>query len=154
MKEITRLPLAQVFRQTQLGVGLWRSGVIPTTSTSSVVARGNPPAIRVGLMRKLSKRFVVGITPEHHTSKTCCRCLGPCGAWTEMEDKMKKKVRGLRICRDESCKLPQNRDRTGASNIGLQFQRLFEDKPPIRQMNDEEKEFHRLSLSCHPCASS
>ena len=28
-------------------------------------------------------------------------------------------IRGLRICQNEDCKLPQNRDRTGASNIGL-----------------------------------
>jgi transposase len=95
-------------------------------------------------MRKLSKRFVVAITPEHHTSKTCCRCFGSCGAWKEVEERMKKKVRSLRICQKETCKLPQNRDRTGASNIGMQFNRLFEGKPPIRQMNEEKKEINRL----------
>ena len=68
--------------------------------------------------------------------------------------RMDKKVRGLRICQEETCKLPQNRDRTGASNIGMQFNRLFEGKPPIRQMNEEEKEFHRLRLVCEPCATS
>ena len=30
--------------------------------------KGNPPAIGVGLMRKLAKRFVVALTPEHYTS--------------------------------------------------------------------------------------
>ena len=67
---------------------------------------------------------------------------------------MKKKVRGLRICQEETCKLPQNRDRTGASNIGMQFNRLFEGKSPIRQMTEEEKEFNRLRLVCEPCATS
>ena len=67
---------------------------------------------------------------------------------------MKKKVRGLRICQEETCKLPQNRDRTGASNIGIQFNRLFEGKPPIRQMNEEEKEFNRLRFVCEPCTTS
>ena len=136
-------------RRLVLAYGAWGA-----TSTSASVARGNPPAIGVGLMRKLSKRFVVAITPEHHTSKTCCRCFGSCGAWKEVEERMKKKVRGLRICQEETCKLPQNRDRTGASNIGLQFNRLFEGKPPIRQMNEEEKEFNRLRLVCEPCATS
>ena len=37
--------------------------------------KGNPPCIGVGLMRKLAKHFVVALTPEAYTSKTCCRCL-------------------------------------------------------------------------------
>ena len=87
--------------------------------------RGNPPTIGVSLMRKLAQKFVVSLTPEHYTSRTCCRCTAPCGPWVELEAAMGKKVRGVRICQDERCKLPQNRDRTGASNIGLQFRRLF-----------------------------
>ena len=43
-------------------------------------------------------------------------------------------IRGLRICQNEDCKLPQNRDRTGASNIGLQFMRLLTGRGPIRSM--------------------
>ena len=138
-------------RQLVLAYGSWGA---TTGRTASCVKRGNPSTVGVGLMRKLSKRFVVCITPEHHTSKTCCRCLGPCGPWKEVEAAMKKKVRGLRICQDEGCKLPQNRDRTGAANIGLQFRRLFEGQPPIRQMSDEEKEFHRLQFLCSPCDPS
>jgi hypothetical protein len=46
--------------------------------------------------------------------------------------------------------LPQNRDRTGASNIGLQFRRLFAGMGPIRSMTDEELEFHRLNV-CVEC---
>ena len=60
--------------------------------------RGNPPCIGVGLMRKLSRRFVVAPTPEAYTSKTCCRCLGPCGPWEEKEAEMGRKIRGLRRC--------------------------------------------------------
>ena len=117
------------------------------------IKKGNPPTIGVGLMRKLSKRFVVSLTPEHFTSKTCCRCLGVCGPWEDIKTSNGKEVRGLCICQDEGCKLPQNRDRTGASNIGLQFKRLFEDKGPIRTMTEEEREFHRLNTSCGTCVS-
>ena len=65
-------------------------------------------------------------------------------------------VRGLRVCQDEDCKLPQNRDRTGAINIGLQFERLFAGKGPIRGMTAEERQFHRLRTAlvadkCEEC---
>ena len=59
-------------------------------------------------------------------------------------------IRGLRICQNEDCKLPQNRDRTGASNIGLQFTRLFAGYGPIRNMTTEELEFHRHDI-CLQC---
>jgi hypothetical protein len=114
--------------------------------------RGNAPCIGVGLMNKLAKRFVVALTPEHHTSKTCCKCLRPCGPWAELEEKMGRKIRGVRVCQNEECRLPQNRDRTGASNIGLQFRRLYEGKSPIRESTDEEREFHRLNVAlCADC---
>ena len=127
------------------------------------------------------------VTTGSYTSKTCCKCLGPCGPWVEvenkkkkerdkkislrkakmeargsapeaieaMEEKMKKvmtRVRGLRVCQDESCRLPQNRDRTGAINIGTQFARLFDGEGPIRAMSDEERELHRLRVALAPCA--
>lgn len=134
-------------RHLVLAYGAWGA-----TDGASCVKRGNPPTIGVGLLRKLSKRFVVSLTPEHRTSKTCCKCLGPCGPWKEVEEKMDKKVRGLRICQDdEGCKLPQNRDRTGASNIGLNFCRLFGGQSPIRTMTGEEREFHRLNVCCVAC---
>ena len=114
-------------------------------------------------MRKLSQRFVVAITPEHYTSKTCCKCLGECGPWKEVEEKdgrvcpktgKRLGIRGLRICQNEECKLPQNRDRTGASNIGLNFCRLMRGQPPIRSMTDEERELCRLELAtCPECSS-
>ena len=112
------------------------------------------------MMRKLSKRFLVSPTPEQFTSKTCCRCLHPCAPWAEVEAKMKpilekrmkryKGIRGLRICQNDACKLPQNRDRTGASNIGLQFSRLFTGRGPIRSMTDDDLEFHRHDV-CLRC---
>ena len=112
--------------------------------------KGNPPTIGVGLMNRLSKRFVVALTPEQFTSKTCCKCLGPAGPWEQLEKERGTKVRGLRRCQNEACMLPQNRDRTGASNIGLQFRRLFAGHGPIRSMTDEELEFHRLNV-CVEC---
>jgi hypothetical protein len=136
-------------RTLVLAYGSWGA---ESGRASSCIKRGNPPTIGGGLMKKLSKRFVVSLTPEHFTSKTCCKCLGMCGAWTDKENEMGKKLRGLRICQDEGCKLPQNRDRTGASNIGLQFRRLFSDQGPIRQMTDEERELHRLRIeTCEVC---
>jgi len=60
-------------------------------------------------------------------------------------------IRGLRVCQNEECRLPQNRDRTGAANIGTQFCRLYEGKPPIRQPTEDDVEFHRLNLAL--CAS-
>jgi hypothetical protein len=49
------------------------------------------------------------------------------------------------------CGLLQNRDKTGATNIELQFQKLVSDKPPLRAMSDEKVEFYRLKtcLECH-----
>eukprot|EP00966_Prymnesium_polylepis_P018572 427488-Prymnesium_polylepis.1 len=67
---------------------------------------------------------------------------------------MGRKIRGVRVwvCQNEECRLPQNRDRTGASNIGLQFQRLYEGKSPIRNLTDEETEFNRLNVAlCAAC---
>ena len=112
--------------------------------------RGNPPCIGVGLMRKLSRRFVVAPTPEAYTSKTCCRCLGPCGPWDEKEAAAGKKIRGLRRCTQRDCMLPLNRDKNGATNIGTNFKRLFEGNVPIRSMSDEDLDFHRASL-CLEC---
>ena len=83
-------------------------------------------------MRKLGKGFLVSPTPEQFTSKTCCGCFHPGGP-------------------NEDCKLPQNRDSTGASNIGLQFMRLLTGRGPIRSMTAEDLEFlhsHDLCLRC------
>jgi hypothetical protein len=53
----------------------------------------------------------------------------------------------------KASRLPQNRDRTGASNIGMQFfffARLFTGRGPIRSMTAEDLELHRHSL-CLEC---
>jgi len=113
--------------------------------------RGNPPCIGVGLMRKLSKRFVVAPTPEHCTSKTCFRCLGACAPWKEVEEKMEKKIRGLRLCTQRDCMLPLNRDKNGAINIGHNFQRLMRGESPIKAMTEEEVAFHRARM-CLDCS--
>ena len=101
-------------------------------------------------MRRLARRFVVAPTPEAYTSKTCCRCLGSCGPWTDREEEMGRKIRGLRRCQNEECMLPLNRDKNGATNIGTNFKRLFKDRPPIRSMSDEDLAFHRAAL-CLEC---
>ena len=112
--------------------------------------RGNPPCIGVGLMRKLSKRFLVSPTPEAYTSKSCSRCLGECGPCTETEDFMGKRIRGLRRCTQRDCMLFLNRDKNGATNIGTNFKRLFEDKAPIRSMTGEDLAFHS-AIMCLEC---
>ena len=114
--------------------------------------KGNAPCIGVGLMRKLAKRFVVSPTPEAYTSKTCCKCLGPCGRWKEVEEATNggKQIRGLRLCQTEDCKLPLNRDRNGATNIGTNFKRLFQNLGPIRSMSEEDLRLHRLR-GCFTC---
>lgn len=112
--------------------------------------KGTPPAIGAGLMKKLALHFVVAPTPEHFTSKTCVRCMGPCGPHPTLKTKNGKEIRGLRVCQHEGCGLLQNRDKTGATNIGLQFNRLLQGKSPIRTMDDTELEFHRLNV-CLEC---
>ena len=112
--------------------------------------RGNAPCVGVGLMRKLARRFVVAPTPEAYTSRTCCRCFGECGPWLEVEEKMKRKIRGLRRCTQRDCMIPLNRDRNGATNVGANFARLMADQPPIRSTTDEDLAFHRASL-CMEC---
>jgi len=104
--------------------------------------KGNAPCIGVGLMRKLARRFVV--------AQTCCRCLGECGPWVEVEEEMGEKIRGLRRCTQRDCMIPLNRDNNGATNIGINFTRLMADQPPIRSITDEDLAFHRASL-CMEC---
>jgi transposase len=108
--------------------------------------KGTPPAIGVGLMKRLARDFVVALTPEHCTSKTCVACGGLCGAYPTLKTKTSKEIRGLRVCQHEGCGLLQNRDRTGATNIGRQFARLVRGQPPLRPMSGEELEFHRLRV--------
>ena len=135
-------------RTLVLAYGAW--GLV-AGRPDAVANRGNPPAIGVGLMNKLAKRFVVAPTPEHYTSKTCVACGGLCGPHPTLKTKNNTDIRGLRVCRHEGCGLLQNRDKTGATNIGLQFQKLMRGEPPVRATTDEELESNRLDLclGCH-----
>ena len=65
--------------------------------TGATCNKGNPPCIGVGLMRKLAKRFVVAITPEQYTSKTCCRCMG--AVWSASDDAKRGRRRDSRLAR-------------------------------------------------------
>ena len=94
--------------------------------------------------------LLISPTPEHCTSKTCFRCLSPCGPWTDKEDKMGKKIRGLRLCTQRDCMLPLNRDKNASINIGNNFTRLLNGMTPIARLTNEELSFHksRLCLEC------
>jgi hypothetical protein len=129
-----------------LAYGAW--GLI---AGNDACKRGNPPCIGVGLMKKMAKRFVVSPTPEHCTSKTCFRCLSPCGPWTDKEEDMGKKIRGLRLCTQRDCMLPLNRDKNASINIGNNFTRLLNGMTPLVKMTNEELSFHksRLCLECN-----
>tara|TARA_Y100000389_G_scaffold192798_1_gene220712 strand:+ start:748 stop:2712 length:1965 start_codon:yes stop_codon:yes gene_type:complete len=146
-KKIEALQPAGDARQIVLAYGSW--GLVAGRA-GAACNRGNPPCIGVGLMRKLSKRFVVSPTPEAYTSKTCCCCFGACGPWAEKEEQMGKSIRGLRRCTQRDCMTPLNRDKNGATNIGINFTRQFEGKPPVRSMSDEDLAFHRATL-CLEC---
>ena len=137
-------------RTLVLAYGAW--GLVAGRSNQAA-NKGNPPAIGVGLMKKLALHFVVAPTPEHYTSKTCVACGGLCGAHPTLKTKNNKDIRGLRVCQHEGCGLLQNRDKTGATNIGRQFQRLVSGQPPLRVMTDEELELHRLE-TCLECTDS
>jgi hypothetical protein len=137
-------------RTTVLAYGAW--GLV-AGRPGAVANKGNPPAIGAGLMKKLAVHFVVAPTPEHYTSKICVKCGGLCGPHPTLKTKKGKEIRGLRVCQHEGCGLLQNRDKTGATNIGIQFKKLFCNEPPLRVMSDEELEFHRLD-TCAECHDS
>ena len=134
-------------RNLVLAYGAW--GVV-AGGAGSACNKGNPPAVGAGLMKRLALNFVVAPTPEHYTSKTCVKCMGICGPHPTLKTKNNKDIRGLRVCQHEGCGLLQNRDKTGATNIGLQFERLLQGKSPIKEMDNEELEFHRIN-TCLGC---
>jgi len=112
--------------------------------------KGTPPAIGVGLMKKLALHFVVTPTPEHYTSKTCAACRGLCGPHPTLKTKTNKDIRGLRVCQNERCGALWNRDKLGARNIGTQFHQLLTNQGPLKALTAEELEFHRLNV-CLEC---
>lgn len=134
-------------RQLVLAYGSW--GLV-AGRPNVACNKGNPPCIGVGLMRKLSRRFLVVPTPEAYTSKLCCKCLNTCEPWQEKELFHGKKIRGLRRCTQRDCMLPLNRDRNGATNIGTNFKRLMINQPTIRQLSTQELAFHDATI-CLEC---
>lgn len=143
-------------RQIVLAYGSW--GLVAGRA-GSAVNKGNPPCVGVGLMRKLSKRFLVVPTPEQFSTATCRKCKGRCGAHKTLRRLVKNKktgevhsreVHGLRVCQNESCGSHLKRDGNAAFNIGTQLQRLLRGDGPIRTMTDEDLELHRHNL-CLAC---
>ena len=146
-KRIEKLRTADDSRPLCLAYGSW--GLV--AGRVGACNKGNPPCIGVGLMRKLSKRFLVAMTPEQYTSKICRRCDGLCGAHPTLRSQHGTEIRGLRLCQQNACSLLQNRDRTGSYNIGRQFNRLFQGLPPLRALSSVEEEM--TLLQCGVCDS-
>ena len=125
-------------------------------ATTSKAFRNMPPCVGVGLMRRLAHRFVVVVTPEHYTSKTCARCLAPCGPHSTLRHATLnggngREIRGLRVCQNEECKQIANRDHMGACNIATNFERLVAGLPSLRRLSQDETEMNRLRcLECAP----
>ena len=149
VNQISAMHTVEDKRHFVLAYGAW--GLV-AGRPNTVANKGNPPAIGVGLMKKLALHFVVAPTPEHFTSKTCVRCMGLCSPHPTLKTKNGQEIRGLRVCQHEGCGLLQNRDKTGATNIGIQFGRLLKGESPLREMDKTELEFHRLKL-CLECGS-
>jgi len=91
-------------RPLLIAYGAW--GLKPGT----ICRKGNPPALGVGMARKLSKQFRVIWTLEFMTSKTCLSCSSRCGrcAWLELSRPLNKRgkvpeIRGLRQCLNPNC---------------------------------------------------
>jgi hypothetical protein len=97
-------------------------------------SKGIPPCIGVGLLRMIARFFLVVITPEFYTSRTCSVCTGECVAHPTTKRKHKD-IRGLRFC--VSCNRCLNRDSNAAYNIGLNLRRLLHDEPLLRPVNDD-----------------
>ena len=133
-------------RPLVLAYGAWGA-------TSHPHFKGNPPSPQVGIMRKLAKRFLVVPTPEHFTSQRCVRCGERCAAHDTLKDKKNHAIRGLRVCQNEDCRLLQNRDRTGATNIGRQLHRLLRNTTWLQERSADEEELHQLKLrlECEEC---
>ena len=106
-------------------------------------------------MKKLALHFVVA--PTSWNPRTSHQMMCASGAWVTCEraasDASPPGLLRRRVTRSEGYACAntrgvgslQNRDKTEcATNIGLQFVRLLQGKPPIRAMDDAELEFHRF----------
>ena len=124
--------------------------------------RGHPPCIGIGLRRELSKHFVVAVTPEGYTSKTCCLCGHTCGTCAEVDAQRREtklasasndeerrrasrfSVRGLRRCNNAACAAYLNRDLNASINIGRRCVDALRDQVTMTEAPDAD--FERLRL--------
>ena len=125
--------------------------------------KGHPPCLGIGLRKKLSNHFIVAVTPEAFTSKTCSKCgctCGPCedveskrreaklqAAQTEEERKKASRfyIRGLRRCTSATCGVFWNRDYNAAVNIGKRFRTRYEGGTvDLPEQGDLDLDFERL----------
>lgn len=123
--------------------------------------KGIPPCIGVGLRRKLSQHFLILVTPEYNTSKTCSLCGSSCRECAEVDvqfrtrllakadtDEKRRRaeratVRGLRRCQNECCSAYLNRDYNAAINIQRRCKIILGDEP-VAPLSDMDGDFERL----------
>jgi hypothetical protein len=105
--------------------------------------KGRPSCPGVGLAKRMSKRFLVLVTPEHYTSKTCSLCGDSCGSCAPVDRKLRERLmrktlqstddpdilervrrslctrecRDLRRCNNVDCGAHLHRDYNAAVNI-------------------------------------
>jgi len=144
-------------RPLLIAYGAWR------LKTGTICRMGNPPALGVGMARKLSKQFRVIWTPEFMTSKTCLSCSSRCGrcAWLESSRPLNQRgrvpeIRGLRQFLNPDCGPKSgllghlfNRDRLGATNIGRNLARLLNGRPLISTPRGHDLELMDLDAEFH-----
>ena len=130
-------------RQLVLAYGSWGAIAGP-----QVADKGLPPCIGKGLMHKLSRHFVVAITPEAYQSNAAD--AWPCRAIRRCRTPLRKKV-GIRRCRRDCGLTPLNRDKNAAINIATNFTRLYEGRDPIRKQTASDLEMQRLKAICTEC---
>jgi len=59
--------------------------------------KGLPPCIGKGLLKKLSREFLVVTVPEHFTSKRCFHCGADCGSHRKVAERDRRKHSNERL---------------------------------------------------------
>jgi hypothetical protein len=60
--------------------------------SNNLAVKGIPSCINKGLLRKLSKEFVVVAVPEHYTSQRCFHCKAECGNHLKIAEEDRRKT--------------------------------------------------------------